>query len=333
MAALAERLAAERQRLPIDVPQPEQATLGGVVATNFSGPRRFRYGTMRDYVIGIRAVDGRGTAFGGGGRVVKNAAGYDLCRLLTGSLGTLGVITQVSLVVKPMVEASAFVACDVPNLETAERLLAGLIHTRTTPAAIELLIGPAWRDDPALGPIPKSAVARLAVGLEGTAAEVNWMTEQLHAEWRKASVPPARTIAGEAADGLWNRLAAFPAAGSSPLVLRINVPPSATTGFVRRLLDLDPECSIEAHAGNGVLRARFASIEAADVPRVLNDQLSLAAATVGGNAVVLKCAHKAELTRRVVWGRGGSTIAVMNALKDQFDPKGLLNPDRFVYQK
>ncbi|MEX0820034.1 MAG: FAD-binding oxidoreductase, partial [Pirellulaceae bacterium] len=76
MHALAEILSKERQRLPIDVPQARQATLGGVVATNTNGPRRFGQGTVRDHVIGIRAVNGRGSSFKGGGRVVKNVAGY-----------------------------------------------------------------------------------------------------------------------------------------------------------------------------------------------------------------------------------------------------------------
>ena len=77
IAELAGRLAAERQRLPVDVPFPAQATVGGAVALNAAGPRQFRWGTLRDYVIGVRAIDGSGTAFSAGGRVVKNAAGYN----------------------------------------------------------------------------------------------------------------------------------------------------------------------------------------------------------------------------------------------------------------
>ena len=144
LANLADMLADERQWLPIDVPQPERATLGGVIATDVSGPRRYGYGTLRDYVIGISAVDGRGMTFKGGGRVVKNVAGYDFCKLLTGSLGTLGVITQVTLKLKPLVERSALVACDVRDWHAAERLLAGVVTSATTPTAIELLAGPAW---------------------------------------------------------------------------------------------------------------------------------------------------------------------------------------------
>ncbi|OYV80387.1 MAG: hypothetical protein B7Z73_19035, partial [Planctomycetia bacterium 21-64-5] len=101
MSVLAAELAREGQRLPVDAAQSDRATLGGLIATNFSGPRRYGYGTLRDYVIGISAVDGRGTPFKAGGRVVKNVAGYDLCKLLTGSLGTLAVISQVTLKVRP----------------------------------------------------------------------------------------------------------------------------------------------------------------------------------------------------------------------------------------
>ena len=106
---------------------PTEATLGGVVATALSGPRRYGHGTMRDYVIGISAVDGRGMPFKAGGRVVKNVAGYDFCKLLTGSLGTLGVITQVTLKIKPRPEASALASATLRDLDTAERLLAALV--------------------------------------------------------------------------------------------------------------------------------------------------------------------------------------------------------------
>ena len=117
MADLAATLAREGQQLPIDVPQAREATLGGVIATNWCGPRRYGHGTIRDYVIGIHAVDGRGVAFKGGGRVVKNVAGYDFCKLLTGSLGTLGVITQVALKVKPQLECVGVVIAECGDLD------------------------------------------------------------------------------------------------------------------------------------------------------------------------------------------------------------------------
>ena len=163
MAALAEILAQEGQRVPLDIPQPEKATLGGVIATNWSGPLRFGHGTARDYVIGIRAVDGRGTTFNGGGRVVKNVAGYDFCKLLTGSLGTLGIITQVTLKLKPIPRKTAIMIARLQNAAHAERLLEGLVSSRTTPVAIELLVGAAWQDAAELSFLGDAPFGYLAV--------------------------------------------------------------------------------------------------------------------------------------------------------------------------
>ncbi len=185
MARLNETLAEHGQRLPIDVPQRETATLGGIVATNFSGPRRYGCGTMRDFVIGIEAVDARGEKFKGGGRVVKNVAGYDFCRLLIGSLGTLGIITQLTFKLRPIVAESRIVACGLRDGNHTERLLAALVESQATPTAIEVLAGPAWHADPALGDLFDADVrAVLLVGLEGTGAEVAWMVETLRAEWQ-----------------------------------------------------------------------------------------------------------------------------------------------------
>ena len=100
---------AHRQRLAIDPPFAEQATVGGVVAANAFGPRRSRYGTARDLIIGISIVRADGVAARGGGKVVKNVAGFDLPRLLVGSLGTLGLITTVTFRLHPLPEASATV--------------------------------------------------------------------------------------------------------------------------------------------------------------------------------------------------------------------------------
>lgn len=332
MARLAEVLSAERQRLPIDVPQASEATLGGVVATNFNGPRRYGQGTVRDYVIGISAVDGRGTPFKGGGRVVKNVAGYDFCKLLTGSLGTLAVITQVTLKIKPIPEATAFVACDVADLNEAESRLAALVHTATSPVAIELLAGPAWYDDPALGPQADGSVARLVVGVEGSAAEVEWMLTQLALEWRQAGVHELRRIdEPNAVAGLWQRLAEFPAQGQWPLVLKANVLPGATTSLVAELLAADAECSLQAHAGNGIVIARLPQMSAEGISPVLIRRLQPAAREASGNVVVLRGELAAELPRQAIWGAVPDDIAMMRSAKNQFDPQGLLNPGRFVY--
>lgn len=341
MAELQRLLAGERQRLPVDAPQAEQATLGGVIATNTSGPRRFAQGTMRDYVIGISAIDGQGTAFKAGGRVVKNVAGYDFCKLLTGSMGTLAVITQVTLKVKPMPEASAFVVAPVHDLEQAESLLASMVNARTAPVAIELLVGPAWRGDSALGDLPPTALGYLVAGLEGTEPEVRWMVPQLIEEWRAAgaddgaAIEPREVSAAEVA-GLWERLIEFPAAelkalGEAALVLKLAVPPSQVTAICRKLLEIDPQGSIQAHAGNGVVIARFGSFPAGGMSKVVIASLQPAAQRAGGSCVVLRTTLGGELTHQATWGRLGDSAMLMDEVKRQFDPQGLLNPGRFVY--
>lgn len=327
MAALAAELARQGQRLPVDAAEAEQATLGGMIATNFSGPRRYGYGTLRDYVIGISAVDGRGTPFKAGGRVVKNVAGYDLCKLLTGSLGTLAVITQVTLKLRPLAEASAFLGCGIEDWGQAESLLAALVGSRTTPVAIELVCGGHWQTAP-MSAVAGGALGRLLVGFEGMASEVRWQIDQLGAEWREQGVALMEAHSGEPAQQLWRRLTDI-SEDSAPLVLKANLRPSAVFGFVKLLLDVDPAASLQAHAGNGIVLARLSEFSPTDAGRLLVQRLQPAAVAAGGNIVVWSC-RAGELTRQATWGAAPGDAALMRAVKEQFDPKRLLNPGRFV---
>jgi glycolate oxidase FAD binding subunit len=331
MRSLAQTLAREGQQLPIDAPVADRATLGGVIATNTSGPRRFGYGTMRDYLIGVTAVDGRGTPFKGGGRVVKNVAGYDFCKLLVGSLGTLGVITQATLKLKPLPEASALVACAPPNFDAAERLLAALVQSRTTPAAIELLVGPAWREAIAVSGHRGDEAGWLVVGLEGTGVEVRWMIEQLRQEWRAEGISETTVLEDDGAMALWSRLTEFPATESQGPVLKAAVIPEGTVRFIGQVLAHDRRASIQAHAGNGVIVARCDGLKPVDMARVLIHHLQPAAVAESGHVVLLSAPEGSELTRQTVWGGAGGDAPLMRAVKEQFDPQGLLNPGRFVY--
>ncbi len=332
MKQLADTLAAERQWLPIDASQPEQATLGGVVATAFCGPRRYGWGTVRDYVIGISAVDGRGLPFKGGGRVVKNVAGYDFCKLLTGSLGTLGVITQVTLKIKPLPQRSALVVCGVSDLAMAEKLLAALVNTQTAPAAIELVAGPAWKkEDPALTEMPANKDYILAVGLEGSAPEVDWMVAQLTSELAALGVAGSVTIADDRATQWWNRLREFPAGAEAPLVIKASLRPSGICEFIKLVRHIDPAASIQAHAGNGIVIVRFADFSSAAVSRSLIGRIQPAAAAAGGHVVVLSSSGLGDMTRQALWGGVEAATEWMTKVKQQFDPHDILNPGRFIY--
>jgi glycolate oxidase FAD binding subunit len=111
----------ENQQLPIDVAD-EGTSLGELVAHDICGPRQFGYGSLRDYVIGVEAVDVNGRVFHAGGRVVKNVAGYDLCRLLVGSRNQLGTITQLTFKLKPLPAHQAIIALDSARCVTWKRL-------------------------------------------------------------------------------------------------------------------------------------------------------------------------------------------------------------------
>ncbi len=325
MTALSETLAAERQRLPIDVPLADRATLGGVIATNWSGALRYGHGTIRDYVIGIKAVDGLGRPFAGGGRVVKNVAGYDFCKLLAGSLGTLGVITQVTLKVVPLAAVTSLVVCDLSDLSRADALLGSLADSPIVPSVVELLVGGSWKKG------ENSAIGQLAVGLEGSAAEVDWMVQMLCDEWKGLGVRNTRVLQTVEAFGQLQEMTEFPAR-PAPLVLKASVLPSAVVGFTETVLSVDPDASIAAHAGNGIVIVRFSELAPETISGGLLRQLKPAATAAGGSLIILCCPSGGEqLTRQAVWGGHDAPLELMRSVKNQFDPKNVLNPGRFVY--
>ena len=156
------------------------------------------------------------------------------------------------------------------------------------------------------------------------------MLAQLGREWRELGVTATHSLHDDRAERLWNDLAEFPSALATPLVIKASVLPSRTTRFAQLVLEMDPQASIQAHAGNGIVIARFARFEAGDISRGLIGRLQPAAQSAGGNAVVLS-SSLGSLTRQAVWGGAGAATAWMASVKRQFDPKDLLNPGRFVY--
>ena len=130
-------LAAQRQYLPFDPPLVEAgATLGGTIAAGLSGPGAFGHGSVRDFVLGVRFADGTGTLVRGGGKVVKNAAGFDLPKLMVGSMGRLGVLVEISCKVFPSPPAELTVAYELADLSTA---LAAVLRVARGPVAVEAL--------------------------------------------------------------------------------------------------------------------------------------------------------------------------------------------------
>ncbi|HYT87317.1 MAG TPA: FAD-binding oxidoreductase [Gemmataceae bacterium] len=325
LAALRNVLATENQRLPVDVPQAERATLGGALAVNSSGPRRYGYGTLRDYVIGISVVSDEGQEVKAGGRVVKNVAGYDLCKLHIGALGTLGVICQVTLKLRPVPERSVLVSLPY-RADGVAGLLESLHASRTRPVCLDVLNAEAARTiDPEADGGPDAW--RVLIGYEDNEDTVKWQLQELIGGLRAAHSLAA--YVDDAAEPLWRRLIEFRGLTDAALTFKANLLPSTVPGFCLAATQAWPALAIQAHAGSGVVVGHAAADLTAEQAAALLGFLREAAAAGGGHVVVLRCppAWKAALS---VWGPPRGDVALMRAVKEKLDPRRLFNPGRFI---
>ena len=299
------RALAERgQWIPLDPPWADRATIGGLVATNDSGPRRHRYGAPRDLIIGIDFVRADGVAAKAGGIVVKNVAGYDLGRLLTGSFGALAVIVSATFKLFPLPPASRTVVID----HVTEEVVSALLASQLTPTAIEIQ-----------APTPRLLVRfeTIEVAAQQQAAAVVEMTK------RTAS---ARMVQGDEEAGVWTDHYRRPWDGDGA-VIKITLLPTAVASTVAWLADAagGEDYAVVGRAGVGVLLARVGGgvDTQARVLAGLRDRIP----PPTGSAVLVRGSD--ELKSRVdIWGPIGDGLRVMRAVKHQFDPNGVLNPGR-----
>ncbi|MBY0461537.1 MAG: FAD-binding oxidoreductase, partial [Gemmataceae bacterium] len=302
VAHLQAELAKEGQWLPVDVPSPERATLGGILAVNASGPRRLACGTLRDYVIGISFVTDDGVEVKAGGRVVKNVAGYDLMKLQIGALGTLGVVTQVTLKVRPRPEAACavLVECSAANLTAVfDRVWV----SKTRPVAVELLNAAARRAagvGPPADPAGGADVWALLVAFEEKAAAVRWQVATLLDELKSAPVAAVRELPDTS---LLDALTGLQQRPESRFIGKWAVVPSLLPAEALRLPAGAP---VHAHALNGVIWAH------ADEP-------------LPPGAVVYRCPP--GFPKAPTGGRPGEW-ELMRHVKKTLDPDNVFNPGR-----
>jgi glycolate dehydrogenase FAD-binding subunit len=296
LAELQQHLASARQRLALDETVPG-STVGGVIAASPSGPHRMATGTVRDLLIGVTMVRADGQVAKAGGKVVKNVAGYDLGKLLTGSFGTLGLITEAVFRLHPVPAAARWVAAPVDG--DLAGVLRSVLTSGTVPAALEV-------DQPLAGP------PTVAVLVEGIPAGV---------EQRVAAVT---RLLGDAAvltdDGPpWGSTYPWPAGG---VALKLTCVLSAVPDVLAAARDAGVRA--RGSAGTGVLYGTVAPDRAAAAVAALRPLC----VERGGSLVVLDAPAdvKSELD---LWGPVGG-LDLMRRVKDQFDPDHLLAPGRFV---
>ncbi|MDQ7844762.1 MAG: FAD-binding oxidoreductase [Armatimonadota bacterium] len=322
LGALQAALRPRGQFLALDPPCPERATVGGVVAANVNGPRRMAYGGVRDLVIGMKMVLADGAQIKAGGKVVKNVAGYDMCKLFVGSLGTLGIITEVTFKMTPLPEEAATVVAGGAS-EAAFALVDDLFASTLQPCAIAVMNRP-----PAPIPLP-GAAAVVAVGVEGFTEAVARHLREITAMAARAGLE-AEVVTGSAHAACWAAVRDFPLPEVSPpayqeALLRLTVPLGSVAAAVAALSALDGGLSYVAHAGVGTIWIRAELHRAAEV----FSAVGTVAASHRGHAVL--AAAPAAVKRDLdIWGPPPPALAIMREIKQRFDPRGLLNPGRFV---
>jgi glycolate oxidase FAD binding subunit len=324
LADLQAALAPAGQWLALDPPEP-RATVGGVVAANASGPRRLRYGTVRDLIIGITVVLADGTVARAGGKVVKNVAGYDLAKLFCGSLGTLGLVAEATFRLHPLPAAAAVVTLEVDSPQRVGAAVGPLLRSALEPSAVEL----AWPDWQLPG--------RLTVVFEGirpgVEAQAAACAELLGRVGTAAVAGPGET------DAALDTLGVRPFE-KADVGVKVTCPP-ADLAAVLEDLRAGPSPwlgSVHAHAGTGVLWVASdfgeGELEASGgrmVPALAGAVTAARErlAALGGSLVLVKAPP--ELKRAVdAWGPAGDAVGLMRRVKERFDPDRRLSPGRFV---
>jgi glycolate oxidase FAD binding subunit len=322
LTKLQDTLGTHGQMLPFDVPASPHATVGGAVATNLAGPRRFGPGSFRDLLIGLTVAAPDGTISKAGGMVVKNVSGYDMMKLHLGALGTLGLLLRLNFKVltRPTFDGTAVIAGDRGSLL---ELAATLANSQLMLDSLELF-GPG-------APSADDRGWRLAARLTGSEQGVARKRGEVAALCAEAGLTPVWTQ-GQAMLAAWQRCADFLAPGTvadDEALLRLSAPPAQLGEIIDRLESetraTPLHLRLAAHAGNGVVFARLRG------PRLATLLPSLLATLgTGGSSAVLLAAPPDVKRDLDVWGPLPDSFPLMQRIKAEFDPRNTLNPGRFL---
>jgi glycolate oxidase FAD binding subunit len=320
ISALQQKLGEHGQRLAIDPLWPKKATIGGVLAANDTGALRLGYGGLRDLVIGVHLALPDGTLARSGGKVVKNVAGYDLCKLSTGALGTLGIVTQVTLRVHPCAAGAATLTLPMDGNDSMQHLVSDLLNSNLSPACMQVRAS-------------SRHPAEIDIGLEGSQAGLAAQEAKVSQIAGKRSGSNANSLrSASGLSGVWSaREGLFLNSATATIAKMSGVP----TSIADSLTDI-AHCAEALHVawqavvqatGLGWLRIDPEPEDVDKVPKLVQ-QLRAAAEARGGSLVVLQAPPLSGTVD--AWGNPGDSLSLMRAVKQQFDPRSTLNPGRFV---
>jgi glycolate oxidase FAD binding subunit len=315
--------------LPLDPSFTEKATIGGIIAANGSGPRRYLYNSARDLLLGLKAVAPNGDIVAFGGKTVKNVSGYDMTKLMVGSWGALGVITEITTKLLPLPEASATLLISFDDLVKAGSLTRSLLRSVLLPSAMELM------DGKAASLLGEEGRYLVAFSLEGVREAVERQVTEIGEMGRKEGAIDTKVLKGPEDRTFWIRVRDFPLVSNTPVILKSNFVISKQAeilgDYEKKARAAGIGCAFIGHAGNGILTTYILSdmIVRPDQVVGLISAFTAEAVRHGGNLVVESC--PGELKAKIsVWGQPRSDNALMRRLKEEVDPVEVLNPGRFV---
>lgn len=318
LATLQGLLAPANQFLALDPPLPSRATIGGLVAANANGPRRMMYGGVRDQVVGMKMILASGVSIKAGGKVVKNVAGYDMCKLFIGSLGTLGIITDVTFRMAPIPEFAA-TALAKGTLTPCLKLAHELLRSTLLPAAMTVLNTKALE------------TAELATGTGAIAVWTEGFEENVSRHLRdirtmaEAIGLSVEVLRDDPHRRLWEKIRDFGACDAIVLY-RVTVPLSVVAKVLSTIESWTFSPATLAHCGSGTVWVAMM----ADPSCVQWFSKLISVAQEHGGHAVMAAATPALKKGVDVWGPPPPSLDIMREIKRRFDPHDLLNPDRFV---
>ena len=327
--------------LPMDPPFSERATMGGVVATNTTGPRRLLYGLPRDLVLGVRFVTPKGDIIGAGGKTVKNVSGYDVSKLMIGSMGSLGILCEMTMRLLPLPEKMETLLFSFDAFSDAGAFAAAILGTKLLPAAVEVANKAAIENMDLRGSLDFSPGSHvIMVALEAFDEAVARMHKELLAMAQHFKTKGHSLVQEDKHRLFWLTVGELQGSAHQRfprlVALQLNYPLSAWKALFefadKTLSQARLDHTMLCHAGNSVTLINLLSGTKGTDDKALIEAVQALLAEcrkAGGNLVVQRA--PADLKKALpVWGEPGSDLPLMKRIRVELDPLGVMNPDRFA---